>query len=168
MKKSGTVVVVPSSLSDPALIAFRSGLPLDLWCPRVAGCFGIFDLRFPDRAAVVLVLVVEVLTEEVRSDREPVGREAVVEVEVVLDVVRVVDPGVVDDVVVVGPTGGTVIVVVVVGVTTVVVLELVVLDVEVEVVLELVLEVVVVVLAAQLSDSVFCERSSVVTFGSVE
>ncbi len=29
MKKFGTVVLVPSSFSEPALIAFSSGLPVD-------------------------------------------------------------------------------------------------------------------------------------------
>src|SRR5579875_791036 len=156
MKKSGTVVEVLSSLNVPELTAFSSGLPLERWWPRVAG--GIFMCFLPPCALadeVVLVVVVEVLTEEVPSEPERLGREAVVELEVVLDV----ELEVVRVVVVV--TGATVIVVEVVGAALVVlelvVLELVVLE-EVDV-LDVEVEVVVVV-DPQLSDSVTRERSS--------
>src|SRR5579875_3809061 len=148
MKKFGTVVDVLSSRSDPVRIAFSRGLPFARWWPRVAGCFGIgwrFERLCGFAEDVELVVVVDVLTEEVPSDPERVGREAVVELVVVLEVVRVVEP-----VVVVELGGATVPVVEVVG-SALVVLEL--------VVLELVVEVVVVEVP-QLSDSVTRERSS--------
>jgi hypothetical protein len=77
------------------------------------------------------VVVLDVVTEEVPSDFEPVGRAVVAEVvlDVEVEVVLVVDPEVVVEVM-----GGTVTVVEIVGVKLVDV-ELVVLDVEVEVVL---------------------------------
>ena len=105
MKKFGTVVLVPSSFSEPALIAFSSGLPLPFfWWPRVAGCFGTLV-----RARVVDV-VVDVATEEVPSEPERVGLavvdELVVEELVVDELVEVVFDGVVNPEVVVEVVGG--------------------------------------------------------------
>ena len=36
MKKSGTVVDVLASFSEPLSTAVSSGLPVDPWCPRLA------------------------------------------------------------------------------------------------------------------------------------
>ena len=104
MKKFGTVVLVPSSFSEPALIAFSSGLPpFFFWWPRVAGCFGAL-------VCARAVDVVDVATEELPSDPERVGVAVVeelvvdevveddVEVEVVRDGVEVVNPEVVVEV----------------------------------------------------------------------
>jgi hypothetical protein len=171
MKKSGTVVIVLSSFSEPAETALSSGLPVDLWCPRVAGCFGtVLDGRRlgPEAEVVVLVVVVDVATDDVPSERDPVGCEAVVEVDVVLDVelALVVDPEVVVEEVVPPGTVIVVEVVEVVGVELVVLLELVVLDVELEVALVVgVVVEAVAVLVGQVAVSDTCVRSSVVKAG---